>query len=85
MRGPLDGWAELVAQVNGRTLVGMRGVRDPDCPCEGFVPGEPSGSEHGCSTDGHYLCDECIERATCEDGCGKRPMYCECDPEAVTR
>ena len=48
---------------------GQPGVRDPEFPCRGFEPGEPSGD---CKTDGHYMCQECQR---CE---AKRP--CElCD------
>jgi hypothetical protein len=42
-----------------RALEGAPGVRDPDSPCVGFVPGVPEGS--WCETDGHYLCRECVE------------------------
>lgn len=40
---------------------GVDGVRDPDCPCEGFESGgrRPSAD---CDTDGHYLCDECANK-----------------------
>lgn len=67
----------LVAYVNDRRIVGMPGVRDPDNVCEGFDPGTPAGTE--CMTDGHYLCDECTERASCECGCGHRPGWCQCE------
>lgn len=68
-------WQQLYAEVNtGVVFDGTPGVRDVLAPCDAFQPGKPSG---GCSTDGHYLCDECVERATCE-GCGNRPMSCEC-------
>jgi hypothetical protein len=70
-------WNELVAFVNDRTTLGQEGVRDPEHPCDAFCPGRPAGS---CATDGHYLCDECTERDTCEDGCGKRSIACECPP-----
>lgn len=57
-------WAELEAAVNGRVLVGMEGVRDPDFRCEGFrrADQEPKDarSARDCDTDGHYLCDDCI-------------------------
>jgi hypothetical protein len=33
-------------------------VRDPDCPCDSYRPGKPSGD---CYADGHYLCRECEE------------------------
>jgi hypothetical protein len=51
-------WAELVAQVNGRTTFGQPGVRDPENPCTAFEPGLPDGD---CETDGHYMCDECTK------------------------
>lgn len=38
--------------------VGIAGQRDPDHPCDVFLPGAPSGSCYG---DGHYLCNECEE------------------------
>ena len=69
-------WSELVANVNGRSLFGSEGVRDPNNRCDAFAIGKPAGD---CLTDGHYLCNECVERATCH-GCGKRPMSCECTP-----
>lgn len=72
----LAAWNELIAQVNGRTFFGQPGVRDPDAPCDAFAPGTPEASGR-CSTDGHYMCDECRLRATCA-GCGQRPMQCEC-------
>jgi len=51
------------------------GVRDEKAAAD---PGAPHGD---CSTDGHYMCDECKERATCGGGCNKRPMHCECKEE----
>lgn len=54
---------------------GMSGIRDPSAPCEAFEPGTPRGE---CETDGHYLCDECKERNTCDTGCGRRKTQCEC-------
>ncbi|MGH9462243.1 MAG: hypothetical protein ACRD1X_13555 [Vicinamibacteria bacterium] len=77
----LDRWQQLEALANGRTIVGMDGVRDPEAPCEVFRNGTPFGR---CETDGHYLCDECVERATCEGGCGRRPSQCECAEEEPT-
>jgi len=73
--------AEAARQARRRLIIaqglgfGAPGIRDPEAPCEAFAPGEPSGD---CLTDGHYLCDECRERATCEGGCGRRPSQCEC-------
>ena len=37
--------------------VGIPGVRDADHPCEEFTPGAPTGD---CSSDGHYMCAECV-------------------------
>lgn len=60
-------------------IVGQIGVRDTDNPCEHF-DGKPPGLSADCDTDGHYMCNECSHRRTCE-GCGQRPMHCECaDP-----
>jgi hypothetical protein len=73
---PLTRFSWLVHEVNGRQTMGMPGVRDPENPCEAFRTGRPDGD---CGTDGHYLCDECSERATCADGCGNRPMHCDCE------
>lgn len=54
----LHAWAELVANVNGRTVLGQVGVRDPDGVCEEFDGRRYDGSG-GCHSDGHYLCIEC--------------------------
>lgn len=54
----LDRWNQLVAAVNGRSILGSPGVRDPDAPCSAFHPGEPL-EDGDCDTDGHYLCREC--------------------------
>ncbi len=51
-------WAELVENVNGRTVLGQAGVRDPDNICEDFDRRGYDGSGK-CSSDGHYLCVEC--------------------------
>lgn len=69
-------WNRLYMLVNDKSTVGVDGVRDTDNPCDAFVTGQPQGN---CSTDGHYMCNECVERASCT-GCGKRPMSCECSP-----
>ena len=66
----------------------LNGLRDPDYPCDAFESGAP-GPFGDCETDGHYLCDECTRRATCEgydayqppDGCGERPSRCVCVSE----
>lgn len=71
----LDRARHRLAVAKGPTHVD--GVRDPDAPCVEFRLGRPDGT---CETDGHYICDECIHRATC-DGCGKRPAHCECPTE----
>jgi hypothetical protein len=75
MSDALQRWAWLVAEVNGRAVLGQPGMRDPDAPCDDFNPGTPSGE---CRTDGHYMCDECTHRATCPKS-GVRPGHCECD------
>jgi hypothetical protein len=59
MEPALFEWAVLEATVNGRSCVGMPGVRDPEYPCEAFAPGEPGYGR--CDTDGHYMCMECKE------------------------
>lgn len=57
---PLQAWAELTERVNGRTTIGMVGVRDPEYPCEAFDGLGYDG--HGrCDSDGHYLCVECSD------------------------
>lgn len=54
------------------------GIRDPNAPCSAFARGTPAPAPMGdCETDGHYICDECVRRVTC-DGCGKRWSGCEC-------
>lgn len=72
-------WRLLVLHANGRSELYMDGVRDPDAPCEEFVRGKP-GPFGDCETDGHYICDECVRRDTCE-GCGWRTTQCECEEE----
>lgn len=61
-------WRELEAQVNGRQLFGMAGVRDPDGPCDVFAPVEgidwlgvrvTARGNGDCDGDGHYLCLGC--------------------------
>lgn len=78
MTDALTAWHELVENVNGRTVFGQDGVRDPDAPCDGFKNGKPGDGT--CETDGHYLCMECVEmslgaprrrRDECED-CGTK-------------
>ena len=64
--------------------LGEDGVRDPESPCDMFRRGEPKHRAL-CETDGHYLCDECVERASCGGGCGKRPSQCECEDGAATK
>lgn len=54
-------------------------TRDADNPCDGFKRGKPQPRAQ-CDTDGHYMCDECEERKTC-NGCGERPSRCECPEE----
>lgn len=69
-------WDRLIAEINGHPLVGTDGIRDVNAPCEMFENGTPSVG-NTCETDGHYVCDDCAHRATCE-GCGRRPTHCEC-------
>lgn len=63
-------WRELTARVNGETLFGVAGVRDPDYPCDAFDPvadidwlgvriTAPGNGQ--CDADGHYLCRGCRE------------------------
>lgn len=49
-----------------------------ESPCAQFQLGEPAGS---CTTDGHYVCDECVEMSACS-ACGERPVYCKCEEES---
>ena len=57
-------------------------IRDPNAPCESFRLGAPE-PHATCQTDGHYVCDDCVSRASCARGCGKRPSQCECAEEAL--
>lgn len=54
----LQRWAELVENVNGRTMFGQVGVRDPENPCDEF-DGKGYNGKGQCPSDGHYLCTEC--------------------------
>ena len=81
MTNAMERWGAMVDAVNGRTRFGAAGVRDPDYRCSAFEPGDPRPNGE-CQTDGHYMCDECIHRDTCEHGCGKRVNNCEC-PDSV--
>jgi hypothetical protein len=61
-------WDQLIAEVNGRSIFGASGVRDPESPCEAFRPKgaafervvEADLGYNRCETDGHYLCVECL-------------------------
>ncbi len=55
-------WHELTENVNGRTVLGQAGVRDPEYICEDFNGAGYDGSGK-CLSDGHYLCVECSELA----------------------
>ncbi len=55
-------WHELTENVNGRTVLGQVGVRDPEGPCEVF-DGRGYDGTGTCRSDGHYLCVECSELA----------------------
>jgi hypothetical protein len=48
----------LVGKINDPQF-GDEEIRDPAARCGSFIFGEASGQ---CSTDGHYLCDECKTR-----------------------
>jgi hypothetical protein len=61
-------WRELYESVNGRTMFGQRGVRDPEHPCEMFDPVDDidwlglsieAPGTGSCDSDGHYLCNGC--------------------------
>lgn len=53
---------ELTAASDGMRqpsrLVGSPHVRDPEFPCNEFVPGTPANGR--CDGDGHYLCAQCV-------------------------
>lgn len=57
-RSALLAWDELVANVNGRTVLEQAGVRDPENVCEDFDRRGYDGSGD-CPSDGHYLCTMC--------------------------
>ncbi len=65
----LEAWRLLEAEVNGRQVVGMPGVRDPEYPCEEYAPTEDpdllglhltAPGNGSCDSDGHYLCGGCL-------------------------
>jgi hypothetical protein len=64
---PEPTWLELVAHVNGRTVFGQAGVRDPDHLCDAYDPtadadylgGVTAPGTGSCESDGHYLCGGC--------------------------
>lgn len=51
-------WHVLTESVNGRSVLGQVGVRDPDGVCEEFTATGYDGTGT-CHSDGHYLCVEC--------------------------
>ncbi len=62
---------ELVyAKARGKVIrwlepIGAPGLRDPEHPCSEFIPINTAwGNTHSghCETDGHYMCDECVNR-----------------------
>ena len=55
-------WNELVEHVNGRTMLGDPGVRDPEHPC-GEFDGYGYDATGRCDSDGHYLCTDCSHLA----------------------
>lgn len=64
-----------------RGKMGEAFLRDPDFPCDHFMPGKPGeGVFPDCGSDGHYLCGECCNRAVCPGGCGQAPgHFCCCE------
>lgn len=63
-------WHTLVENMNGRSVFGQPGVRDPEGPCDAFDPAPDIDwiglrtSAHAagkCCGDGHYLCLGCRE------------------------
>lgn len=79
MSTALERWSWLTAEVNGRAVLGMPGVRDPESPCDEFFPGKPSAT-NTCNGDGHYMCEECSKMLVC-GGCGRRDDWCECSDD----
>lgn len=51
-------WNALVAEVNGRPLIGTPGVRDIENPCAAF-DGLGYDGTGDCLSDGHYVCTDC--------------------------
>jgi hypothetical protein len=85
MTTALERWNWMYAELNGRVAFGQPGVRDPDYPCDHFEPGDPQPN-NTCDGDGHYMCHECCHLTLCADGCGQRPVQCECpDNVALAR
>lgn len=59
----LHDWENLVRFVNGGPpLFGTVGVRDPENPCEEFDGKDYDGTGK-CTSDGHYMCNECSHLA----------------------
>lgn len=56
--GALHRWNALVAELNGRPLVGTPGIRDVDHPCEEY-DGKGYNGRGECMSDGHYECNRC--------------------------
>jgi hypothetical protein len=46
--------------------VGIKGIRDPDSPCDAYAP-DAKPISPDCETDGHYLCSGCGLRKRGED------------------
>ena len=48
--------------------VGVPNNRDPEHPCEFYVPGSPRPEDwNSCRGDGHYLCYECAYKKVDEE------------------
>ena len=65
----IDAWKLLEHEVNGRAVVGMLGVRDPEFPCDEYQPTDnvdllgmrvTAPGDGLCDSDGHYLCVGCV-------------------------
>lgn len=52
-----------VAKPLSKAPMGIPFIRDPENPCENFMPMKRANNAWAdCETDGHYLCKECALR-----------------------
>jgi len=73
-------WENLVCAINDK-ITNLNKIRDVNASCVGFNLDENNTKQFGdCSTDGHYLCVECVQislqayrhhKDQCED-CGAK-------------